>query len=87
MAVKTTTTENLTDRIILRRLEMVPENYTIYNINMKVIWGMIAVKLDEMKEMIYQAGSVIVIPAKTKMKITNLVDDESTILLVRESQA
>lgn len=87
MAAKTTTAENLTDRIILRRLEMVPENYTIYNTSMKVIWGMIAVKLGEMKETIYQAGSVIAIPAKTRMSITNLVDDESTILLVRDSQA
>ena len=83
MEAKNPVEQDLPERIILQRLESVPENYTIHNINLKVAWGIIALKLDKMKEMICQPGSVIGIPARTKMILVNQIDEESAVIMER----
>lgn len=70
---------SLENRIILNRFEVVPEHSTIHNINLKVIMGKIALKLNEMNESIHFSGNEITIPSKTKVIIVNLFDTESEV--------
>lgn len=71
----------LDNRIILNRFEVIPEHSTIHNVNLKVIVGKIAIKLNEMNESIHYSGNEITIPNKTKMIIVNLFDTESELFL------
>lgn len=69
------------NRITLNRFEVIPENSTIHNVNLKVIFGKIAIKLNDLNESIHYSGNELTIPNKTKVIIVNLFDTESEIML------
>lgn len=69
--------------ITLQGSESMPESSTIQNINLRVVLGRIALKLDDMEETIYTSGSLVNIPVKTKMKLSNQSNEESTVFLER----
>ena len=71
------------NQIILQQSEKIPENSTIHNINLQVVFGRVGLKQNDTDEIIYTSGNVINIPAKTKICLSNQFEEESTVYLVR----
>ena len=71
------------NQITLQKSEIIPENSTIHNINLQIVFGRVGLKQNDTDEIIYTSGNVISIPAKTKICLSNQFEEESTIYLVR----
>ena len=71
------------NQIILQESEKIPENSTIHNINLQVVFGRIGLKQNDTEEIIYTSGNMISIPAKTIICLSNQFDKESTVYVVR----
>ena len=81
--LKTDDGKTVANQITFQGFETMPENSTIHNIDLRVVVGKIGLKLDGKDENIYSSGSVINIPAKTKMNLSNQFEEESTVIFVR----
>jgi glyoxylate utilization-related uncharacterized protein len=82
--LKTDLGHTLINQIILQESESMPENSTIHNIDMQVVYGRVALKLNDRDEHIYSSGSVISIPAKSKMMLSNQLKDASKVFLIKK---
>jgi len=69
--------------IILQEKESLPEIYSTQKIYMIIVLGRIALKLNDQEEKVYSTGSVIDIPARTKMNIVNLSADKMAVLVLK----
>lgn len=67
------------NHMILRKSEALPEHYSNSNVYMIVIRGNVTLQLDEQEPNTYPAGSIMTIPYKTKMNVSN--QDEETLEL------
>ena len=67
--------------ITLQKSESMPEYSTIHNADLRVVRGSVGLALNDEEENIYSSGSVINIPAKTKIKLSNQFSEESTAFL------
>lgn len=76
--------KTVANQLTLQEFESMPEISTIYNIDVKVSFGRIGLKLNDMAEQIYSSGSVIGIPARTKIVFLNQFAGKSTVFLVRK---
>lgn len=71
------------NQITLQESEIMPENSTLHDIDLRVAFGKVGLKLNDEEEYIYDSGSVINIQAKTKINLSNQHQEESTVFLVR----
>lgn len=71
------------NQITLQESERMPDTSTIYNIHLRVVLGRVGVMLNDEEEYLYASGSVIYIPAKTKIGLSNQNAAESMVYLVR----
>lgn len=67
------------NHMILRKSEALPEHYSNSNVYMIVVRGNVTLQLDEQEPNTYPAGSIMMIPYKTKMNVSN--QDEETLEL------
>lgn len=81
--IKTGISKTMINQITLQSSETLPENSTLYNIDMRVAFGRVGLSLDDLAETVYDSGSVISILAKTKMHLSNRYDQESTVFLMK----
>lgn len=65
------------NHMILRKSEALPEHYSNSNVYMIVARGNVTLQLDEQQANTYPAGSIMTIPYKTKMNVSN--QDEETL--------
>ena len=82
--LKTDAGKTIVNQITLHESETMPENFTIHNTDLRVVFGRIALKVNDREENIYSSGSVISIPAKSKMILTNRFEEDSTVFLVKK---
>lgn len=76
--------ENLDlNHMVLRKLEALPQHYSNSNVYMLVIRGTITLQLDEQKAHDYPQGSIITIPYKTKMNVSNQAEEVLEFFVVK----
>lgn len=71
------------NHMILRQTEALPEHYSNSNVYMIVVRGSVTLKLDEQEGHTYPAGSIITIPIKTKMNVSNESEEVLEIFVVK----
>ena len=71
------------NHMILRKTEALPEHYSNSNVYMIVARGEVTLKLDEQEPHSYPSGSIMLIPYKTKMNVSNQNDDVLEIFVVK----
>lgn len=59
------------NHMVLRQGESLPEHYSNSNVYMIVVRGVVSLRLDEQEEKLYPAGSILAIPFRTKMNVSN----------------
>lgn len=63
--------------------EGLAEHYSNSNVYMIVLSGILTLQLDEQEDHKYTSGSIINIPYKTKMNVTNLDEDTLELFVVK----
>lgn len=71
------------NQITLQESEILPENSMLHDIDFKVAFGRVGLKLNDEEEHVYDSGSIVSIQAKTKINLSNQHKDESTVFLVK----
>ena len=71
------------NHMILNKNEALPEHYANSNAYMIVVRGMISLRFDDQPKHEYPAGSIIVVPFKTKMNVSNAHDDQLEFFVVK----
>jgi len=71
------------NHMVLAKGDALPEHYSNSNVYMIVIRGIITLKLDEQEEHAYPAGSILIIPYRTKMNVFNQHNEVSEIFVVK----
>lgn len=71
------------NHMILRRGEALPEHLANSNVYMIVIRGAVTLWLDAQESHEYPAGSILTIPFKTKMNVSNQNDEVMEIFVVK----
>ncbi len=59
------------NHMILTQFDALPEHNANSNVYLVVVRGCMAIRLDEQVTREYDAGSILVIPCKTKMNVSN----------------
>jgi quercetin dioxygenase-like cupin family protein len=59
------------NHMILGKADALPEHYANSHVSMLVIRGTVTLRLDDQAEHQYPAGSIIAIPYRTKMNVSN----------------
>ena len=76
--------ENLDiNHMILTKSEALPQHYSNSNVYMLVVRGTITLQLDEQEEHNYPRGSIITIPYKTKMNVSNQFEETLEFFVVK----
>ena len=63
------------NHMILKKAEALPEHYSNSNVYMIVVRGSVSLCLNDQQEHKYPAGNIISIPYKTKMNVSNSLDE------------
>lgn len=63
------------NHMILRKGDALPEHYSNSHVYMIVVRGTVSLQLDDQEDHHYPQGSIINIPFKTKMNVSNKNDD------------
>jgi quercetin dioxygenase-like cupin family protein len=69
--------------MVFNKDEGLPEHYSNSNVYMTVLRGRLSVGLDEQDVHIYESGSLLKIPFKTKMQVKNLHTDTLELIVVK----
>lgn len=59
------------NHVLFYKDDALPEHYSNSNVYLIIVSGKISVQLDNQDTHIYQAGSIVNVPYKTKMNISN----------------
>ena len=71
------------NQLTLQVSEIMPENSTVFDIALRVIWGKVGLTQNDEEETACTCGSITRIPAKTKIGLSNQFWEESMVFLVR----
>ena len=71
------------NHMVLPKGEALPEHYSNSNVYMVVTRGIITLKLNEQEEHNYPSGSILTIPYKMKMNVSNKHDEVLEFLVVK----
>lgn len=71
------------NHMVLPKGEALPEHYSNSNVYMVVIRGIITLRLNEQDEHNYPSGSILTIPFKTKMNVSNKYDEVLEFFVVK----
>ncbi len=71
------------NHMILRRGEALPEHFANSNVTMIVIRGTVTLRLDAQEDHAYPAGSILTIPFRTKMNVSNQNDEVMEIFVLK----
>lgn len=71
------------NHMILRKSEALPEHYSNSNVYMIVTRGEVTLRLDEQEPHDYPSGSIMLIPYKTKMNVSNQNEDVLELFVVK----
>ena len=63
--------------------ERLPIHYANSNVYMTVLQGTLSIALNEQETAVYQAGSLLKIPYKTKMNVRNMHDDLVELIVIK----
>ncbi|MGI6554554.1 MAG: cupin domain-containing protein [Bacillota bacterium] len=63
------------NHMVLGKSDALPEHYSNSNVYMIVVRGQVSLRLNEQEEHTYPSGSIINIPFKTKMNVSNQSED------------
>ncbi len=69
--------------MVFGRDQGLPVHFANSNVYMTVVRGTLSIVLDEQEINEYGAGTVLVIPVKTKMNVRNLHDDTLELIVVK----
>jgi len=71
------------NHVIFHKGQALPEHYSNSNVYLIVISGNISVQLNDQKTNIYNKGSIVNVPYKTKMNISNQHDELLEFFIVK----
>lgn len=84
MIEKIVSDENLDlNHVIFNKGDALPEHYSNSNVYLIVVTGEISVQLNNQDTHSYQAGSIVNVPYKTKMNISNQQDEVLEFFIVK----
>ena len=69
--------------MIFNQDEGLPEHYSNSTVYMTILRGKLSIQLDDQDNHEYEAGTVLKIPFKTKMKVKNLHQDTLELIVVK----
>ncbi len=69
--------------MIFNNGEGLPEHFSNSNVYMTVINGKLSIRLDEQETHEYSKGSILKIPFKTKMNVSNTHDEPLELIVVK----
>jgi quercetin dioxygenase-like cupin family protein len=69
--------------MVFNQEEGLPEHFSNSNVYMTVIRGNLSIRLDDQDTHVYEKGSVLKIPYKTKMNVRNLHKDVLELIIVK----
>ncbi|WP_304942320.1 hypothetical protein, partial [Vallitalea guaymasensis] len=69
--------------MVFNKNDGLPEHFSNSNVYMTVLRGVLSIKLDEQDIHEYKKGDILLIPFKTKMKVTNLHEDVLELIVVK----
>lgn len=69
--------------MVLNKDEGLPEHYTNSNVYMTVVRGILSIALEEQGIYEYGAGSLLLIPFKTKMNVKNFHNETLELIVVK----
>jgi glyoxylate utilization-related uncharacterized protein len=81
---KTDIGKTIVNEITLQDSESLPQISTIYDTILRVVYGRLSLKLNDQDDRVYSSGSIVNIPARSRMVLSNLVNEDSTVFLVRK---
>lgn len=71
------------NHMILNKTEALPEHYSNSNVYMIVARGEVTLALSEQEPHAYPSGSIMLIPYKTKMNVSNQSDETLELFVVK----
>ena len=71
------------NHMILRKGEALPQHYSNSNVYMVVVRGTVSLEIDDEKENSYPKGSMLTIPYKTKMDVSNREDETLELFVIK----
>lgn len=76
--------ENLDlNHVIFNKGDALPEHYSNSNVYLIIVSGKITIQLNSQSAQSYQAGSIVNVPYKTKMNISNQQDEVLEFFIVK----
>lgn len=71
------------NHMILRQTEALPEHHANSNVYMIVARGEVTLRLNDQEPHAYPAGSIMLIPHRTKMNVSNQAEDILELFVVK----
>lgn len=71
------------NHVVLTKNDCLPEHYSNSNVYLIAVKGVITLQLNEQEEHSYPAGSIVNVPYKTKMNVSNKHDDVLEFFIVK----
>ncbi len=69
--------------MVFNKDEGLPEHFSNSNVYMTVVRGKLSIRLDEQETNEYEAGTLLKIPFKTKMNVSNKHDETLELIVVK----